>query len=342
MKCRYTAKRGWKIIAMMVCLLCWASTGYGQSTKEKLKRIHVKVDSVLTTRYNKVRYDTNYVGRPPQKLTLKIRPNLSGSNITMRGDVAGVYTKTELGAAYRGTISLCVSYIGISAALSINPGSLSGKNKDVEMNLNYYSPRFCVDASYQVTKTLAGGIERGDNLWHFERGLVNLKVASLTAYYIFNHRRFSFPAAFTQSYIQKKSAGSWLAGLSFEMGKVKRGDNAPISLPKLNILVGHVALGGGYAYNFAVGRKWLFHVSAMPTLVVANFNDFTVGGHDRDVRMKFPSALLNEHAAIVYNCTPRYFVGGTGLVTHTLFNAADIHVSRHRWLARVFFGVRLL
>ena len=139
MKCRYTAKRGWKIIAMMICLLCWASTLCGQSTKEKLKRVHVKVDSVLTTRYNKVKYDTNYVGRPPQKLTLKIRPNLSGSNITMRGDVAGVYTKTELGTAYRGTVSLCVSYIGISAAVSINPGSLSGKNKDVEMNANDYT-----------------------------------------------------------------------------------------------------------------------------------------------------------------------------------------------------------
>lgn len=342
MKCGDLVKRGRKIIVWMMFFLCCASPGYGQSTKEKLKRVHEKVDSVLSVRYNKVKYDTNYVGRPPQKLTLKLRPNLSGSNITMKGYVAGEYMKTELGAAHRGTISLCVSYIGISAAVSINPGSLSGKNKDVEMNINYYSPRFCVDASYQVTKTLSGGITRADNLWHFDRGLVNLKVASLTAYYIFNHRRFSFPAAFTQSYIQKKSAGSWLAGFSFEMGKVKRGDNAPLFLPELKILVGHVALGGGYAYNFVVGRKWLFHLSATPALVVANFNDVTVNGVDKDVKMKFPSALLSEHAAVVYNCTPRFFMGATGLVSHTLFNAADIDVYRHRWLARMFFGVRLL
>lgn len=167
MKCRNTAKRGCKIIVWMIVCLCCVSSGYGQSAKEKLKRVHIKVDSVLSARYNKVKYDTNYVGRPPQKLTLKIRPNLSGSNITMRGDVAGVYTKTQLGTAHRGTISLCVSYIGISAAVSINPGSLSGKNKDMEMNINYYSPRYFVGATGLVTHTLfnAADIHVNRNRW---------------------------------------------------------------------------------------------------------------------------------------------------------------------------------
>lgn len=46
-----------------------------------------------------------------------------------------------------------------------------------------------------------------------------MQVLNLTGYYTFNHRRFSYPAAFTQSYIQRRSAGSWLAGISYQSSR---------------------------------------------------------------------------------------------------------------------------
>lgn len=51
-------------------------------------------------------------------------------------------------------------------------------------------------------------------------GRLTLKVVNLAGYYTFNHRRFSFPAAFTQSYIQHRSADSWLAGISYQGGSI--------------------------------------------------------------------------------------------------------------------------
>ena len=42
---------------------------------------------------------------------------------------------------------------------------------------------------------------------------------NLNSYYAFNYRKFSFPAAFSQSYIQKRSAGSWMVGASFDGSK---------------------------------------------------------------------------------------------------------------------------
>ena len=82
-----------------------------------------------------------------------------------------------------------------------------------------------------------------------ESGDVTLKIANLAGYYSFNHRRFSFPAAFTQSYIQRQSAGSWLAGISYQGGSIKTSDNLKArsqNAPDINIGVGHIGIGGGY------------------------------------------------------------------------------------------------
>ena len=40
-------------------------------------------------------------------------------------------------------------------------------------------------------------------------------IKGLNLYYIFNHRKFSYPAAYSQSTKQKLSAGSWMAGLGY-------------------------------------------------------------------------------------------------------------------------------
>ncbi len=39
--------------------------------------------------------------------------------------------------------------------------------------------------------------------------------------YVFNWRHFSYPAAYSKSYIQKKSAGSWIAGLGYMENQMK-------------------------------------------------------------------------------------------------------------------------
>lgn len=40
-------------------------------------------------------------------------------------------------------------------------------------------------------------------------------IKGVSFYYIFNHRKFSYPAAYSQSTIQRRSAGSWMVGLGY-------------------------------------------------------------------------------------------------------------------------------
>ena len=79
-------------------------------------------------------------------------------------------------------------------------------------------------------------IEYGNEEKSMESGDVAMKMLNVVGYYIFNHRRFSYSAAFTQSYIQRRSAGSWLAGFSYQGGSIEttedlkeRAPNVPLS-----------------------------------------------------------------------------------------------------------------
>ena len=331
-----------KIFFMMVAvamLTCSMVNAQGRD-----QQVRAKVDSALTARYYRTPYDTNYVVRPEGKLTLKVRLNQTGNDFHAKGTVNGIYSKADLKTSHKTTMSLGASYRGISAAVAINPAKMSGAYKDYEFNLNYYSSRISLDFSYQRSESLAGDVYRDDNLSQLESGDLTLKVVNLAGYYTFNHRRFSFPAAFTQSYIQRRSAGSWLAGISYQGGSIKTSDELKVrtpNAPDVTIDVGHVGIGGGYGYNWVLGKKWLLHFSILPTFVVYNRNKMTVNGERKEAqRMRF-NMIFNERAAIVYHFSPRYFAGATLVMNNSVFDDDVVVVNQNKWRARAFLGLRL-
>ena len=302
-----------------------------------------KVDSALTARYYKIPYDTNYVVRPEGRLTLKLRLNQTGNGIHAKGTVNDIYSKADLRTSNKTTISLAANYRGLSIGMAINPAKLKGVYKDYEFNLNYYSSKISLDASYQRSSTLAGDIER-NGLQRLESGDISMKVLNLAGYYTFNHRRFSYPAAFNQSYIQQRSAGSWLAGFSYQGGSIKttyelkeKNPNAP----EVRIYTGHFGIGGGYGYNWVLGKKWLLHFSALPTFVVYNRNNFTVNGERKNAKHMRFNMLFNERVAIVRNFSPRFFAGVTLVMNNSVFDDDAVVVNQNKWRARAFIGVRL-
>jgi len=310
------------------------------SAQTKGEKIRKRVDSVLQAKYNKVKYDTNYIVRPKGRLTLKLRTNISGYGVHAKGTVDGIYSKANLHTSNKATISLGASYQGISAGLAINPSSLKGRNKDYELNINAFSNRYSFDVNYQHAKTLSGNIER-NGPYRLEENFVDLKMFTMAGYYIFNYRRFSYPAAFTQSYIQRRSAGSWLAGFSYQAGSIKTTDESPDYIPSARIYVGHFGIGGGYAYNLVLSDKWLIHLSALPTLVFYNRSNITIDDDRKDIHTKFPDMIFNERVAIIRNFPPRYFAGATLIINNTLYNDNSVIINQNKWRTRIFFGVRL-
>jgi len=332
---------GW--LCLLVALLLVADYGVAQA-QNRDKQMRQLVDSVLKARYYASPYDSDYVSRPEgTKLTLKLRLNQSGNSIHARGELNDTDIKAHLHTSYNTTLAVVAIYRGLGVGVAINPSKLKGINKDYEFNMHYYSNRFSFDLSYLRSNTLAGDIDQG-GLLHLEKEDAEMKVLNLAAYYIFNHRKFSYSAAFTQSYIQRRSAGSWLAGLSYQGGSIKTTQqfiDKDERFPDMRIYAGHVGIGGGYGYNLVVGRKWLFHFSAVPTFVVYNRNNLTINGERRKAQHMRFNMIFNERAAIVYNFSTRYFAGITMVMNNSVFDDTAIIINQNKWRLRAFFGMRL-
>jgi hypothetical protein len=303
-----------------------------------------RMDSVLAARYYKIPYDTNYVVRPQGRLTLKVRMNQTGNSIHAKGTVNGLYSKADLSTSHKTTFSLAAVYRGIGVGFAVNPAKWKGIYKDYEFNLNYYSNRLSLDLSYQRSESLAGDIKGDRGEQHLLDEDLKMKVLNMVGYYAFNHRRFSFPAAFTQSYIQRRSAGSWLAGISYQGGSIETTDKLKErnpNAPDVRIYLGHVGIGGGYGYNWVLGNKWLLHFSMLPTFVVFNRNNMTVNGVRKKAKHMRFNMIFNERVAVVRNLSPRYFIGATLVMNNSIFDDDVVVVNQNKWRARAFFGMRL-
>ena len=336
-------KKMQSILRTLICVLT-GFTVMGAAAQSRDRQMRTLIDSVLAERYYVTPYDTNYVVRPDGRLTLKVRMNQTGNSFHAKGTVNDIYSKADLRTSHKTTFSVAAIYRGIGIGMAINPAKWKGIYKDYEFNLNYYSNRISLDFSYQRSESLAGDVQRDDNMSRLESGDVTLKIANLAGYYSFNHRRFSFPAAFTQSYIQRQSAGSWLAGISYQGGSIKTSDNLKarsLNALDINIGVGHIGIGGGYGYNWVIGKRWLLHFSMLPTFVVYSRNKFTVNGERKQAKHMRFNMIFNERVAIVRNFSPRYFAGATLVMNNSIFDDEAVVVNQNKWRARAFFGMRL-
>ena len=331
-----------RFFVVLILLFAMVSDSAAQKLTQRQRR--ERMDSVLAARYYKIPYDTNYVVRPQGRLTLKVRMNQTGNSIHAKGTVNGLYSKADLSTSHKTTFALAAIYRGIGVGFAVNPAKWKGIYKDYEFNLNYYSNRLSLDLSYQRSESLAGDIKGDRGEQHLLDEDLKMKVLNMVGYYAFNHRRFSFPAAFTQSYIQRRSAGSWRAGISYQGGSIETTDKLKErnpNAPDVRIYLGHVGIGGGYGYNWVLGNKWLLHFSMLPTFVVFNRNNMTVNGVRKKAKHMRFNMIFNERVAVVRTLSPRYFIGATLVMNNSIFDDDVVVVNQNKWRARAFFGMRL-
>ena len=330
-----------------------------EKRKQRYMRRHIKIqkrlarydrqlfrgDSLLAANYHKVKYDTAYIGRPDARWTIKYRGNLSGADMRTTSVTDGVQNRSRVTADCRGTLSMAVAYRGLGLGVAVNPAKFAGKCKDFEYNLNSYSNRYGFDVVFLSSKTYHGykaaDVERID----IHKGQISQNALNLNFYYAFNYRRFSFPAAFSQSYIQKRSAGSWMIGASFDGSKTELSD--------MTIRLNEFAVGAGYAYNLVIARHWLCHLSALPTMTIYSHDytkTLTSADEDNapsatstmrhDMKNHFPSAIITGRAAAVYSWRNK-FAGATAVYNYSVAGDEDhLQVRRNKWRVRMFFGFR--
>lgn len=294
-------------------------------------------DSLLRKMYYKIDYDTAYIDRSPGKMGLKAWGSISGASLRARGDIL----KARLTTDVKGTVSLEFDYYDLAVELATTPTSFHGRNHDYEINFNFYPRRFVFDINYQKAATGAGYINYQGRAVDVEKGWLNSKMLNIDAYYTFNYRHFSYDAPFYQFYQQKRSAGSWLAGLSYQSGRVRTTSDVPEDLPEARFNAHHLGIGGGYAHNFVAGKRWLFHLSVVPNLMVWSDKDMEMNGKKIDTHTKFPTVLVNGRVGLVHYFSPRSFVGIYGVLNSLLKRKSETGLMENKWIVRAFYGMRL-
>ena len=296
-----------------------------------------RLDSVLTVNYRKGDIDTAYIMRPKTKWTILARHNVSGAKIETEGIDNGRHFKSEMTADYKSTLSAAVSYLGFSLSAALNPAKLMGKYRDYELNFNSYGKRFGFDIIYQDAHNFTG--------WHDTEGMerielpadmLSVKTLNLNAYYVFNSRRFSYPAAFSQSYIQRQSAGSLLLAVSGQ------GQHATLKWePEMQLKETNIGIGAGYAYNYVPSHGWLLHVSALPTFIVYSNTSMTFGDASVPLHYHFPEAIITGRGAVVRQWSNK-FLGFSMVFNFTnIGHEESLSVHNIKWRIRTFFGLRL-
>lgn len=202
--------------------------------------------------------------------------------------------------------------------------NLNASKRKTELDLSLYSSLFGIDLYYRKTGDdyRIREAHLSDNTGRHE--LKGVPFSGLTAsikgfdlYYIFNHKRFSYPAAFSQSTNQRKSAGSPLIGigcmshniklnsdeLKTVVESVKDNNGNAVKLDSglmfRQVRYSSYSVSCGYAYNWVFTHNWLFAASLSvglaykksdgdldndkPSFLIGSFNfdDFNVDGIGR-------------------------------------------------------------
>lgn len=324
---------------MKRCLLMAvaALTAMSQLNAQGLWGVVKRADSLLTARYRRGNVDTAYVVRPATNWTLTARLNMYATLLEMEGKQDGTPFTSKMQADYKTTFSVGVNYLGVAVSLSLNPAKLLGKYKDFEVNLSSYGRRWGFDVGYQDARNFTGWYQdEGEPRIELPPEVLTMKALNANAYYVLNHRRFSYPAAFSQSYIQRRSAGSFLLGVS-GLHMQAETSGAFESLLKMT----NIGLGAGYGYNWVPWRNWLFHLSVLPTLTVFSHTSLTVSDDRIPLDYHFPEVIVTSRAAIVRQFGNMF--AGTRIVYH-FTNIGDrdkLSLYHNKWHARLFVGLRL-
>lgn len=175
-------------------------------------------------------------------------------------------------AGYRGT--------GISYSKSLNKNAgryFSVSSTGARYGFNFRLRRFNTDETVFTAKDYVNGKMEEEPIK--EDGQIPspvwIRSVYLNGYYVFNGRRYSQAAAYNQSVIQRRSAGSILAGVtwyqsSFDYSDMNNGFFMLIGHGTRRIKVHQANIGLGYGYNLVPFRGFVINAMAMPTLSVYN------------------------------------------------------------------------
>ncbi len=199
-----------------------------------------------------------------------------------------------------------------------------------DINLSFYTARLGIDLFYRkreegfkITEAKGFTNSQGEDIGNYDRHFdgMSTKQKGFNIYYIFNNKRFSYPAAYSQTTNQRISAGSFILGISYNEQtfnfnyskldqQLQRAITSELKFDKVNYK--DYSINFGYSYNWVFARNCLANISFTPGVGYKNSSLQLKSGKEFISNINFD---VVTRAAIVYN-NQRFYIG-TSFVSHT-------------------------
>ena len=269
-----------------LALLMLSMTAAAQENQTKQKRKLPKLIQWVKDYmdYSTVKgIDSAYIDVPEKEWTAELTTTVNHASLKLETDwnfagLEGLLTaKTSNNAAT--SLGAAIAYrsygIGYSKILngegSIFSLSFSGSNYAINGSITNYS-------SDTPTVSFKGKFE-GETMDESTSAKIdepiNVRTMFIDGYYIFNSKKFSYLAAYTPSLIQRRSAGSLIAGAMYFHARTnyESSNNTEMLFVMQGvgkIKVDQASIGMGYAYNWVPARGLVINIMAMPMLTLYN------------------------------------------------------------------------
>lgn len=310
--------------------------------KNLINRFVVQPDEIRMTNC-----DSTYVGLPEHNWAFKINGISSFSNFRIRfnGTPNYDYAIIKLGSGVSFKSSFSIAYKSLELGYTFDQTNRYSR----DIKLSSYGKRFGGEIQYQSYKDAEAVIEtyNPDGSLSYPNDYFNR--LTVNGYYVFNYKKFSYPAAITQTYKQLKNAGSILLGASVFYNKVKlfTDDSELAQTCNPSISLWQASIGGGYGYNFLFfNSNLLFHISAMPMMLFTLSEKISGDLPDDYVKgdNKFSiSPSLVSRASVCYTLKDRLALGLNAVYNYTGSNTnSNINIYSNGWIIQSCIGWRFL
>ena len=200
-------------------------------------------------------------------------------------------------------VGIGVSYgnIGVGYSHEIGPPSATNKRS---FDFNIIGKAWGLGANFfKISNPFISGLTLWDNedetLIQDEftaKEMASLRSIAIDGYYVFNNKRFAYPAAYKMSLVQRHTAGSWMLTARYMQGDLYNSPEA--AWDSYNLLdcfsTMQASIGGGYSVNFVLWHKdpigprderlrnLTINLTAMPVLTVFNYLKTTAYEYDEN------------------------------------------------------------
>ena len=265
---------------LAIGLGCCGQVAAQDGVASLIRKVGARMDSMAVKGV-----DRRYIDAPERPWQIIVRGNVSQTIVSMntQGDMAGqdYSAKPYLKTSPSQYIGLWAGYRGYGVGYTMNVGGDKGRT----LTFGATGGAYGINVRIHTFENSNPDINLDSNLlteedkeaWNDVQLTDPIRVRTIIAdgYYLFNGKRFSYAAAYDQSVIQKRSAGSLMAGLMYNYTRIDYSSDHNGDLVYLMQGLGKVKLwqgsvGVGYAYNWVPARGLLVNVMAMPMLTFVN------------------------------------------------------------------------